>query len=401
MSAQEPKGVQQRYAQAMGADLVRSQHHAQLYSRAWIDRMSKLLVALVVASASALAITPSLGQTPPPSSHSYSAHVASGCTLQLKYTATEEAEQQLEPSDKEALGFLAYQVYASTHNVYSDLVAAGEANREESVQVPTYTERQAHTRQSGKPRSNPAQNPRAAVLPQDALDAANHYTTAFQFFAPTLQLQIIGGELECSRTAIDRTENVALDRKEHIERALAFVADPDPALQERGLRVLDSEANPAYLWSLPEAQQRQITSVAFRLCRDELLALQAVHGRGGAEFIGVDMLEKLHDPRTVDAYMAYVTSTLPFGASDIALKRLAKMVPRPTQILAPLAALIEKYPEEPTRFYDDAFATLFVVGHEEARPIFEKFTRSHNEYVARKAQGAIDALNDARRHPHS
>jgi hypothetical protein len=300
---------------------------------------------------------------------SYSAHLESGCTLKYEYTSSEATDEQLMPSDKEGVGLLVYQVYSSTHDLYHDLGASS----------------------------------RTVTLAPDTLASANAYLNTFQFFLPGLQLQVQVGSIECSRAAIDRMANAALNRKEHVERALTFVSDPDPALQERGLGVLNGEAEVAYLWGLPETQRRQITDLAYRMCRDDLSHF--VEGRKSdphlifsTNFIGVEMLDKLHDPRAADVYMAYAIAGGRYAASTISLKSLARMLPRPTRMLPKLEELAvadcQNFAGHPC---DDVLLTIFVVGREDARPVFERFARSKNGYLAHEAVRYLDGLNDLRR----
>ncbi len=348
------------------------------------------------------AAPPLLCQSPGSSGHTYVAHVLPGCTLTFDYASNETTERQLMNSDREGVGFLIYTVYSSSHNEHADLVAAAEQerhNRNTVAHMPVLTTEGPARRPAKKPTAPHTSN--GVRIGQDTLDIANGYMKAFALFSPDIQLHASRASLYCSETAIDQMQNAALNRQEHVERALTFIADPDPALQQRGLRTLNSEADVGYLWALPSAQRQQLADAAYRLYTAEFSALVNRQPSMSYEFVGVEMLEKLHDQRTVDAYWEYVLAEAPMGASTIALKALATMLPRPTQILPRLEALIATH-ETDTRpawhsFYDTAFATLFLVGREEARPIFERLVRSRNEYIAGLAESAIDGLNNLRR----
>lgn len=329
----------------------------------------------------------------------------SGCELTYEYTADAHTDWQLIDSDKDALGLLTYRIYAAKHDVYSEL--AKVMNRPEVVHLPPQNEGSAYYRSQRRKYTNQGNDSaRKVPMPRDTLDDVNNYLRTFQLIAPELHLRLRAGWLECSRGAMASFEDLRLNEKTHLERALQFIADSDPDIQERGLRTIDDEATDSYLLGLPEAQRRQISDVAYRAYKSELAVVQrGVPSPGTVEidFLGADVLETLHDPRAVDAYMGYVMADQPLLGSMEALKALAQMLPRPTQIMEQLDGLLEAHESDeriPGRSQMDEaiIVTMIAVGRETARPIFEKLTRSKNEHIAQAAVQAIDVLNDAERH---
>ena len=376
----------------------------------------KLLAAVSLAIGSSVCAADVLDQAANAAGiRSFTSNVTSGCTMKYEYTANVDTEWQLFSADKEALGQLLYGVYSSTHNVYGDLAKTVDRGQT-VVHLPPATTSGSASPSRKTPDRGDGTVPRQVTMGVDTLGRANEYVSSFRLFSPALQFKYVAGWFECSRGAMYDMENAASNRKEHLDRALTLISDNDAELQERGLRVLQKEADDVYLWSLPEPQRRQIADVAYRVYKNEFSAaaefVARLHtpdsptGSIGVGSLGAEMLARIHDPRAVEAYMAYVTMDEPIFGSKAALSSLVRILPRPTQVISQLEEILQAHEfTQPARgqfeFDEMLVFAIAALGLDEARPVLERYVRSKNEHIAATAEKAIDALNNAsRRHPN-
>lgn len=254
-----------------------------------------------------------------------------------------------------------------------------------------------------KAKARSAEPPRGVKISADVIQASNSYLGLFRYFSPEIQLTLKSGLLDCSRTAIYSMQQVVATKREHIQRALSLIAEPDYDLKMRGLRMLAAESTNADLWGLPPEQRRSVSDLAFNDVEREIAVLKDRVKVGKIDDVGmfgVGFLERMHDPRAVEAYMQYVRLNHPFMGSKQALQSLSGLIPRPIQVLDELQQILEAQTQDDhgmgrPQLNDQLLQSIALIGRDEARPFLERTTRSKNERFATEAIRLIDELNNS------
>jgi hypothetical protein len=326
--------------------------------------------------------------------------VQEGCWLTYEYAIAREAASGFFASDKSAVAELIYEIYASTHDMHREFAPFLEPHSE-TVELPVQT-----TEGTIRPKKRKAasQKPSRTIdMPADVLASTNGNLGVLTMFDPDLRLKVTAARMECSTSAIIAMREEDATRKDHIQRALGWIADPDPNLKARGLRMLADEARDAELWSLPQLQRQQVGDLAYAEYENEIRTIMQPGWQIGQGFkmFGAELLQRMRDPRAAEAYMSYVVLNNHFQGTSLALRSLAELRPRPIQVLPHLETILAKdehaNSSDGSQLGKEVMEAIVVIGRQEARPILEKYTRSKNEALAQSALAYLDQLNTAQR----
>lgn len=334
----------------------------------------------------------------PPTLFTAKTTVARDCSLKFEYTTNPVTALQIYQSDLDAVGQLVYEIYTSKNDMAADFAKFLEP-RVTTVDLPVAT---SDGTVKAKARSADAP-PRGVKMSADVIQASNSYLDLFRYFASEIQLTVKSGLLDCSRSAIYSMQREVATKREHIQRALSLIADPDHDLRIRGLRMLAAESTNTDLWGLPPEQRRSVSDLAFNDVEREISVLKARVQNGTIDDVGmfgVGLLERMHDPRTIEAYMEYVRLNHPFMGSKQALESLSELLPRPIQVLGELQQILEGQTQDDRgmgrpQLNDQLLQSIALIGRDQARPFLERTTRSKNERFATEAVRLIDELNNS------